>query len=98
MQRALLEGGTNLVGGARDGALDVRQGEDAGLAANEQGAGELGVEAQQAGARPEGHAVHHARCRSQVKHLQGHLTKCTQVIDCQSACSSALHCHMLDTI
>ena len=79
MQRRLLEGDMNLVGGARGSALDVRQGEDAGLAANEQGAGELGVEAQQAGARPEGHAVHHARCRPQVKHLQVHLTQCTSV-------------------
>lgn len=62
----------DLVGGAGGGALDVRQSEDAGLAADEQGAGELGVEAQQGGARPEGHAVHQARSRSQVKHLPCH--------------------------
>lgn len=63
-------GWVHLVGRAGGGALDVRQSEDAGLAANEQGAGELGVEAQQGGARPEGHAVHQARGRAQVEHLQ----------------------------
>ncbi len=59
----------NLVGRTWSSALNVRQGEDASLAANEQGAGELGVEPQQAGPRPEGHCVQQPWRRAQVKHL-----------------------------
>ena len=59
----------HLVGRTWSSALNVRQGEDASLAANEQGAGELGVEPEQAGARPEGHRVQKPWRRAQVKHL-----------------------------
>ena len=43
--------------GSRCSALDVREGEDARVAGNEQSAGELRVEAQQAWAWPEGDCV-----------------------------------------
>lgn len=58
-----------LIGRTWSSALNVRQGEDASLAANEQGAGELGVEPQQAGPRPEGYCVQQPWRRAQVKHL-----------------------------
>ena len=60
----------HLVGGSRGGALDVRESEDACVAGNQEGTGELGVEAQQAGPRPERHRVQQPRSRPQVKHLQ----------------------------
>ena len=58
-----------LIGRTWSSALNVRQGEDAGLAANEQGAGELGVEPQQAGPRPEGYCVQQPWRRAQIKYL-----------------------------
>ena len=59
-----------LVGRSWSGALNIRQGKDACSTANEQRAGELGVEAQQAGARPKGHAVQQPRSGPQIKNLQ----------------------------
>ena len=59
-----------LVGGAWGGALDVRQGENAGLAGDEKGTGELRMEAQKAGPGPEGHRVEQPGTCPHIKDLQ----------------------------
>ena len=58
-----------LIGRASSCALDVRQGEHAPLAADQQGAGKLGMKAQQAGPWSEGHRVQQAGHSPQVKNL-----------------------------